>query len=210
MTDDVPPPGISGPAAAAEGTAPSDRSLLRRFRGGQPDAATELYLRYAARLHALAAGQAAPDLAPRLDPDDIVQSVFRTFFRRAAKGQYEVPEGEDLWKLFMIIALHKVRSAATFHRAAKRDVRVTATGLTDNPIGPDLAAPDELALATLRMVIDELLSALTPSMRRIVELRVEGYEVEEIAQRTQRSRRSVERALHEFRARLAPLIREDV
>jgi RNA polymerase sigma-70 factor, ECF subfamily len=204
MTDDVPPP------TAPAGTAISDRSLLRRFRGGQPDAATELYLRYAARLHALAAAQTAPDLAPRLDPDDIVQSVFRTFFRRAARGQYDVPEGEDLWKLFMIIALHKVRSAATFHRAARRDVRATATSLTDASTEPHLAAPDELALATLHMVIDELLGALPPSMRTIVELRIEGHHVEEIARRTQRSRRSVERALHEFRARLRPLIREDV
>jgi RNA polymerase sigma-70 factor (ECF subfamily) len=169
-----------------------------------------LYLRYAGRLRTLAAGQVAPVLAPRLDPDDIVQSVFRTFFRRAAQGQYDVPEGEDLWKLFMIIALHKIRSSATFHRAAKRDVCATATGLTDAPAEQHPAAPDEMALATLRMVIDELLSALPPSMRTIVELRVEGHEVEEIARRTQRSRRSVERALHEFRARLSPLIREDV
>ena len=203
MADDV-------PAAAPAGTAPSDRSLLRRFRGGQPDAATELYLRYAERLRALADKQCAPDLAPRLDPDDIVQSVFRTFFRRAAQGQYDVPEGEDLWKLFLIIALHKIRSVATFHRAAKRDVRATANVLSDGPTGQHLAAPDETALATLRMVIDELLGALPPSMRTIVELRVEGHEVEEIARRTQRSLRSVERALHEFRARLSPLIREDV
>ena len=199
MADDVPPPD----------TAPSDRSLLRRFRGGQPDAATALYLRYAERLRVLAAGQCAPDLAPRVDPDDIVQSVFRTFFRRAARGQYDVPEGEDLWKLFMVIALHKIRSAATFHRAAKRDVRATTAGLTDAPSGPHLAAPDEMSLATLRMVIDELLGALPPSMRAIVELRVEGHEVEEIARRTGRSRRSVERALHEFRSRLSPLVRED-
>ena len=210
MADDVPPPGQAGPAAAPGGTAPSDRSLLRRFRGGQSDAATELYLRYAGRLRALAGEQCAPDLAPRLDPDDIVQSVFRTFFRRAAGGQYDVPEGEDLWKLFLIIALNKVRSAAAFHRAAKRDVRATATDLADAPTGRHLAAADEMALATLRMVVDELLGALPPSLRAIVELRVEGYEVEEIAQRTQRSRRSVERALHEFRARLRPLLCEDV
>jgi RNA polymerase sigma-70 factor (ECF subfamily) len=210
MADDVRPPGQAGLTAAPPGSVPSDHSLLRRFRGGQPDAATELYLRYAERLRVLAAGQFAPDLAPRVDPDDIVQSVFRTFFRRAAGGQYDVPEGEDLWKLFMIIALHKVRSAATFHRAAKRDVRATAAGLTDAPAGQHVAAPDEMALATLRMVIDELLGALPPSMRAIVELRVEGHDVEEIARRTQRSRRSVERALHEFRSRLSPLIREDV
>jgi RNA polymerase sigma-70 factor (ECF subfamily) len=209
MVDDDPPPGQARPAAGPAGTPPSDRSLLRRFRGGQPHAATELYLRYAERLRALAAGQVAPDLAPRLDPDDIVQSVFRTFFRRAAQGQYDVPEGEDLWKLFMVIALNKIRSSATFHRAAKRDVRATASGLADGA-EQHLAAPDEMALTTLRLVIDELLGALPPSMRTIVELRVEGHEVEEIARRTQRSRRSVERALHEFRARLSPLIREDV
>ena len=210
MTDDVPPPGLSGPVAAPARTALSDRSLLRRFRGGQPDAATELYLRYAARLRALAAGETAPDLAPRLDPDDIVQSVFRTFFRRAAKGQYDVPEGEDLWKLFLIIALHKIRSAARFHRAGKRDVGATDTGLSEARNGDALVAPDEMALATLRMVVDELLGGLPPSMRAIVELRIEEREVEEIAQRTQRSRRSVERALHEFRTRLSPLLREDV
>ena len=209
MADDVPPPGQAGPSAAPAGT-PSDNSLLRRFRGGQPDAATELYLRYAERLRALTAGQVAPDLAPRLDPDDIVQSVFRTFFRRAAQGQYDVPEGQDLWKLFLIIALHKIRSAARFHRAGKRDVRATANGLCEARNEEDLAAPDEMALATLHMVIDDLLGGLAPSMRAIVELRIEGREVEEIAQRTQRSRRSVERALHEFRARLSPLLREDV
>jgi RNA polymerase sigma-70 factor (ECF subfamily) len=198
MADDVPPD-----------AAPSDRSLLRRFRGGQPDAATELYLRYAERLRALAAGQCEPDLAPRVDPDDIVQSVFRTFFRRAAGGQYDVPEGEDLWKLFLVIALHKIRSTATFHRAAKRDVRATATGLPDAAAGQRLVARDETALATLRLVIDELLDGLPASLRAIVELRVEGHEVDEIARRTQRSRRSVERALQEFRSRLTPLVRED-
>ncbi len=52
----------------------------------------------------------APDLAGRVDADDIVQSVFRTFFRRVAKGDYEVPDGEELWKLFLVIALNKVRT----------------------------------------------------------------------------------------------------
>jgi RNA polymerase sigma-70 factor (ECF subfamily) len=201
--------GRSGQAPDRPGEASSDRSLLRRFRGGQPDAATQLYLRYAERLRALAAGQFAPDLAPRVDPEDIVQSVFRTFFRRAALGQYDVPEGEELWKLFLVIALHKIRSTAASHRAAKRDVRATVTGLPDMPAGRQLAAPDETALTALRLVIDEMLDGLPSSMRAIVELRVEGHEVEEIAARTERSRRSVERALQEFRNRLSALIHED-
>ena len=201
--------GRSGQAPDGQGEAFSDRSLLRRFRGGQPDAATQLYLRYAERLRALAAGQVAPDLAPRVDPEDIVQSVFRTFFRRAAGGQYDVPEGEELWKLFLVIALHKIRSTAMAHRAAKRDVRATVTGLSDTPAGRRLAAPDETPLTALRLVIDDMLDGLPGSMRAIVELRVEGYGVEEIAARTERSRRSVERALQEFRNRLSAVIHED-
>src|SRR6516165_12171184 len=105
-----------------DGSGPSDRTLLRRFQSGEADAATLLYLRYAARITSLAWNQRGADLASRFDPDDIVQSIFRTFFRRAAEGHYDVPEGEDLWKLFLVIGLNKIRATGAYHRAAKRDV----------------------------------------------------------------------------------------
>ena len=73
---------ISEPEPPAKDGA-TDRTLLRRLQHGQADASTELYLRYAKRLLMLAAAQSSPDLARRVDPEDIVQSVFRTFFRRA-------------------------------------------------------------------------------------------------------------------------------
>src|SRR3954447_12340517 len=107
---------------------PSDHSLLERYRGGHDDAPTQLYVRYAERLLALAAAQRSAGLAARVDPEDIVQSVFRTFFRRAAEGQYDVPEGEEIWKLLLVIALNKVRAVGAYHRAARRDVRHTAGG----------------------------------------------------------------------------------
>ena len=181
---------------------PSDHSLLQRYRRGQDDAPTLLYLRYAERLRALAAGQRASGLAARVDPEDIVQSVFRTFFRRAAEGQYDVPEGEEIWKLLLVIGLHKIRSVGSFHRAARRDVRQTASGEAYDQALESESGQDEGALAVLRMVIDEVLDALPPGHRPIVELRIEGYEVAEIAEQLQRSRRTVERILQEFRRRL--------
>jgi PKD repeat protein len=102
--------------------------LLQRFRRGQNGGPTLLFLRYAERVHALASAQFSPGLAARITPDDIVQSVFRTFFRRAAGGQYDVPEGEEIWKLLLVIALHKIRDAGDYHRAARRDVRQTVDG----------------------------------------------------------------------------------
>jgi RNA polymerase sigma-70 factor (ECF subfamily) len=186
----------------------SDRSLLRRLRGGETDAATLLYLRYAERLGSLASAQRGADLTSRLDAEDLVQSIFRTFFRRAAEGYYDVPEGEDLWKLLLVIALHKIRDACSFHRAAKRDVRATHAGDGFEQSVDGLTSRDETALIELRLVVEEILGELPSSQRSIVELRIEGFRVEEIAQKTGRSRRTVERALQDFRAQLGALMRE--
>jgi RNA polymerase sigma-70 factor (ECF subfamily) len=182
-----------------------DDSLLRRFRGGDEDAATQLYLRYAGRLRAMARAQSARELARRVDPEDIVQSVFRTFFRRAAAGEYEVPAGDELWKLFLVIGLNKVRAVAAFHKAAKRDVRQTAGG---DAVATAPLATQEDDLRVLRMTIEELLAPLPAKHREIITLRIEGHEVADIAAKTGRAKRSVERILQEFRTRLQGVLNE--
>lgn len=192
---DIPP----GPASE-----PSDGSLLRRFRHGSQDAATQLYLRYAAQLRALARAQFSAELARRLDVDDIVQSVFGSFFRRASEGCYDVPAGEELWKLLLVIALHKIRDQGSYHRAAKRDVRRTigGEGLEQTIPGPE----SEGEYAFLEAVVHDALDALQPLHRQVAELRMEGYEVAEIAHQVQRSKRTVERVLQEVRGQLDKLL----
>lgn len=180
---------------------PSDHSLLRRVKAGEEDAATALYVRYADHLRSLARAQSSPALAARLDPDDIVQSVFRTFFRRASSDGYDVPEGDDLWKLFLVIALRKIRNAANHHRAAKRDVRHTVR-MGEEHDGPSREGGDQSSLAVLQMVLREALDRLPDAARQIVQLRIEGHEVAEIAERTGRSKRSTERVLQQFRQEL--------
>jgi RNA polymerase sigma-70 factor (ECF subfamily) len=205
-------PAPDEPAPPAEPRAQetaSDRSLLRRLRHGQADASTELYLRYAQRLLALAAAQSSPGLARRVDPEDIVQSVFRTFFRRANLGHYAVPEGEEIWKLLLVIALNKVRATGAFHRAAKRDIRRTAGGEAFDRAVESQPGPDEAGLSILQMVVEELLHDLPEAHRRMIELRIEGHEVNDIAATVHRSKRSVERVLQDFRQRMDAMIGED-
>ncbi|MBY0523976.1 MAG: sigma-70 family RNA polymerase sigma factor [Gemmataceae bacterium] len=188
---------------------PSDSSLLRRLRDGNQDAATQLYLRYADRLRILTRAECSPDLARRVDVDDIVQSVFSSFFRGVGQGYYEVPHGDELWKLFLVIALNKIRAKGAFHRAAKRDVRLTAgSELLENWV-PTEHESTEMAHTFLRMVIDEALEAVSEVQKRMIQLRIEGHEVAEIAVQTQRSKRTVERVLQEFRTKLAAILRAD-
>ena len=185
---------------------PSDRDLLERFRRGEQFAATLLYLRYAPRLLALAQSRCSSALAHRLDSEDIVQSVFRRFFRRARSGGYEVPVGAELWRLLLVIALNKIRAAEAYHRAGKRDVGATAAadGL-DESLGAD-GRRDDGNGAYLTLVVREALERLAAPLRQIVELRLQGYEVREIAELTGRSLRTVERLLKEARTELGGLL----
>jgi RNA polymerase sigma-70 factor (ECF subfamily) len=184
----------------------SDSSLIRRFRSGEDDAATKLYKRYAERLQRLAQRNTALDLTRRFDADDVVQSVFRTFFRRVRTGLYDLPAGDELWRLLLVISLNKIRTLAVFHRAQKRSVGSTVA--PDSELLSQLSTgnTDEVALASLKMVIGEVLDNLPDVQQRIIVRRIEGCQVEEIAAETGRSKRTVERVLQEFRQRLREII----
>jgi RNA polymerase sigma-70 factor (ECF subfamily) len=194
------------PVPETEGS--SDGSLVRRFRAGEQDAATALYRRYAQRLQRLAQRNTASDLAPRFDPEDVVQSVFRTFFRRVQKGYYDLPAGEELWRLLLVISLNKIRALAVHHRAQKRNVKTTV--VPDPQLLSRLAHSDadELALHSLQMVVREVLNDLPYVQQQMILRRIDGCQVDEIASETGRSKRTVERVLQTFRLRLRKSIDE--
>ncbi|MFL5342424.1 MAG: RNA polymerase sigma factor [Gemmataceae bacterium] len=188
---------------------PTDHVLLQNLRGGDCEAATRLYRRYAKRLRQLIRAKSSPALARRLDADDIMQSVFQVFFQGASGGCYEVPAGEELWPLLLVIALNKIRSHGSFHRAAKRDVRLTCGWDDAGAVQGALSRLEvDEPLPFLQLIAEETLERMPPTQRRIVELRVAGYEVEEIARTVGRSKRTVERILQTCRRQLGELLEE--
>ncbi|MFO1064619.1 MAG: sigma-70 family RNA polymerase sigma factor [Pirellulales bacterium] len=174
----------------------SDADLLKRLQTGEQAAAIEIYERYADRLLRLTQKKSGEQLASRLDAEDIVQSVFRTFFRRATEGHYELPAGDELWKLFLVISLNKIRKKANYHSAAKRDAAKTQAIGQSQP--PDTSTPSDV----LRMTVDELIAMLPTEHQTVVRLRIQSFEIDEIAQRSGLSRRTTERVLQSFRRRL--------
>jgi RNA polymerase sigma-70 factor (ECF subfamily) len=184
---------------------PSDQSLVRQVRHGDQEAFRLLHQRYAGRLLALARARRPSDLAARVDHDDIVQSVFGSLIRAIHLGSYDVPAGEEIWGLLLVITLNKIRAKGVYHRAGKRDVRRT-TGGDELDRTPDAPATDEQASVALRLSVEEALERLTERQRVVIRLRMEGYEVLEIARMTGRAKRSVERLLQEGRARLSELL----
>jgi RNA polymerase sigma factor (sigma-70 family) len=180
--------------------------LLVRWSGGDELAAADLHRRYVHRLMALTNGRLSPHLGMRFDSDDVVQSAFRTFFRRFREGELVPRPGADLWALLAEITLRKLSKQVRKHRAGKRSVEREA-GSDDLEKLPRIEAPDELA------AIDELKKTLLGQLDEtdcgILDLQLQGCTLQEIADRVGLSKRTVQRAIDRIRERASSLLAKE-
>lgn len=183
----------------------TDSSLVRYLRDGQKEAAEELYHRYAKRLWRMVNQHFPRAFSSRFDPDDIVQSVFRVFYSRVQQNSYEVPKSGEIWSLLYVIAMNKLRHQITHHKAEKRNVFRTSLSPTEDHSLLDLCENTQSS-AMLRFVIEDYLANLSEDERAIIALRMNGHSVTEIATKTNRALRSVERILQKARQELMKVI----
>src|SRR4051794_21274922 len=87
------------------------------------EAARRIWERYVRRLLNVAQQDLERAVQARLGAEDVVQSAFRSYFRRRA--DYDLADRDELWSLLVTITLNKVRNANRHHRRKKRDVRRT-------------------------------------------------------------------------------------
>lgn len=187
--------------------------LMARWRGGDQQAADALFERYAERLLALVRTRLAGALARRLDPEDVVQSAYRSFFVGAREGRYELAQSGDLWRLLVGITLHKLYRQVEHHQAGKRalgreDDLQRIGGLTAFEAGMLARDPSPVEAAALTDELEQLMRGLDVHQRRIFELRLQGHTLEEIAAETRHSLRTVRRRLDQIKQYLEQRYRE--
>lgn len=172
-------------------------------------AAREVFRRYAARLIQLARVRLDRRTRQKVDPEDVIQSVFRSFFTRQAQGRFDLTSWDDLWSLLVVITIRKCRRQAVALRAGRRDVRreLHASQLPEpDPAMLETAGaePSPQEVVSLIETLERLLSGAGAVERRILELRLEGYTPPEIATEVGGiSERKVYRVLAQARKRLA-------
>jgi RNA polymerase sigma factor (sigma-70 family) len=176
--------------------------LVARLRGGDPQAAEEVFARYAQRLTRLAEEQLSRKLAARLDGADVVQSVFRTFFRRSAAGEFRIDSSAELWRLLVQITLQKARAYGRQHTAGVRNVAAEALGgsaLLNEAVTREPGPPEAAVLVDQ---IEAVLRGLPALYCDLLQLRLEGHSVSDTAARLGVSRRTVHRGLRLLQERL--------
>src|SRR5262245_30041642 len=96
--------------------------LAARLRAGDQGAASEVFRRFAGRLIALARARLDTRLRCKLDPEDVVQSVYRSFFGRCRAGQFDLATWDALWSLLTVITVRKCLNRTEYYLAQCRDV----------------------------------------------------------------------------------------
>ena len=171
---------------------------------GKPGHERELVERYTVRLLQVARRQLPERLRGRLDPEDILQSVFRSFFGRLRQGEFSFADSHDLWRLLCVMTYHKVQNSIKYHQRRRRDVRREHAS-TDSPEGAALAdrAPGPEDVVVLCECLERLVQDLPPEYRTIVTLRLQGDTIAEIAKKVAYSQRTVLRVLGHVQAAAA-------
>lgn len=176
---------------------------MRRWENGDQQAAQELWDRYVSRLIGLARVRLSDRMKRRVEPEDVVQSAYRSFFRKAGEGKFTLNKSGDLWRLLATITVMKVRGQVEFHTAQKRGIyaEASADGKSEYRVSPE-AIVEEPSPQDAAVIIEELEAAmqdLAPLQRKIFELSLQNLSEAEIAEEVQRSGRTVRRTLQQIR-----------
>lgn len=177
--------------------------FVEGVRSGEPEALRAFYARYGAELERVAERSIAPEMLRRFGPESVVNSVCRTFLRRARGDEIAVPDADGLWRLLCAIALNKVRERVRFHRRERRGVgREAAVDPALVLAGTADRAPSPEEAAAFREQLEAVVATLDDDERRVLELRLAGLTEEAVARETSRSERTVRRILRRLESRL--------
>jgi DNA-directed RNA polymerase specialized sigma24 family protein len=190
-----------------------DGSITRWFdslQEGNREAARALWQRFASRLIGLARARlrAAPRRAA--DEEDAVLSAFDSFCRGAEEGNFpEVQDRGDLWNLLVAITIRKVSDQVQHERRQKRGGgavlgEADLARESDNQAFEDVISsePTPQLAAEMAEQCHRLLELLQDEeLRSIALLKMEGYTNDEIADRLDCVRSTVQRKLNLIRSR---------
>jgi RNA polymerase sigma factor (sigma-70 family) len=180
-----------------------DRDLIKQYKAGSQSAASELFDRYCEKLMRLAQRRIGQRMASRVDPEDVIQSAFRTFFVRVRNDEFTFDGENDLFKLLVRLTVNKALRQIAHHRAAKRDPhREAGQGADDSDILAGVMAHEpspDVEVAVLDE-FERFLSQLPDFERRVLELKLHGNTTTEIAEALGSYDRKIRRVLERIEA----------
>ncbi len=162
---------------------PTDLSfdeVIRRVGNGDEQAAVQLVRDFEPVVRrVLRARLRGARARGEFDSIDICQSVLANFFVRAAAGQYDLKEPDDLIKLLLTMTRNKVAEKMRRQHRLRRDSRRTVGGVEELALAGQDPTPSRVAAG--KELLEQVRRRLSEEERQLVELRSQGLSWEEVA-----------------------------
>jgi len=157
--------------------------------------------RYRQRLIGLARIHLGGRLKSRVDPEDVVQSAYKSLLIRYGNAAISREGWEGLWGLLTRITIRKCADRAHYHQAECRNLHREAdrASLWREIAGREPTPDEAVALAE---TLENLLLGLSGIERTIIELSLQGYSTREISEQIGRAERTVRRLREHARKQL--------
>jgi len=175
-----------------------DLQLIAAFKAGDESAARELFDKYCEQLMRLAKKRIGQRMTSRVDPEDVLQSAFRTFFTHVRNDDFSFEQADDLFKLLVRLTVHKTLRQIAYHRAAKRNPELEIGHGSDahellQQIASESPSPEvEVALVD---EFERFVGQLPPVDREVLGLKLQGFTTVEIAEKLGSYDRKIRRIL---------------
>ena len=150
------------------------------------------------------------------DEEDIVLSVFDSFYEAAEKGRFpDLSDRDDLWHLLLTMSARKVVDKRRHDQRQKRGGEVAIHSMNAGDDSADLAGaigsePSPEMVIMMQESVEKLFSHLgVGQLRELAGAKLEGYSNAEIAERFECSERTIERRLHLIREKLQQELLDD-
>jgi RNA polymerase sigma-70 factor (ECF subfamily) len=186
---------------------PSFEDLMVRLRRGDESAAASIFQRFACRLIGLARSHLDGVIRQKVDPADIMQSAFKSFFRRHSRDEFDLDDWNSLWSLLTVITLRKCGHHIRHYRTAGRDLHrevVPRAHPEEATASWEAIArePTPSEAAMFAETLERLMARLKDRERTMVELSMQGCSIPEISAAVGRTERTVYRVLERVRSYL--------
>ncbi len=182
---------------------------INLVKGGDSAAANQIWRHYFDRLVGSVRRRLYGQNRAISDEEDIVLSVFDSFYAAAEKGRFpDLADRDDLWSLLLTMSTRKVIDKRRHDQRQRRGGNVAIHSLDADEddsiiveaIGNE-PSPDMVLM--MQESVEQLFSHLgVGQLQDLAGAKLEGYSNAEIANRFECSERTIERRLHLIREKL--------
>lgn len=175
---------------------------IEQLKKGDSEAAQQLWEHFFNRLHAVAKTRIAMISNRVYDEEDAAQSAFFSFCNGIAAGRFpNLQDRDSLWRLLVTITFRKISGRLKYEHGQKRNARRRVNDSSDGLVGNmETLEPSPEFVVQAKETLEHLIERLADEkLRRICCLKLEGYRDDEIAEKMDTSRRTIQRKVERIR-----------